>query len=264
MLDIQQLSIETAVLSYAVFGKGAIDMVIEMGLGSCIGEWWHVAERLSKSHTILLYERAGCAGGKPSTLSRTPENIAAELHVLLKRLGCENKITLLAHSQGGLYAQQFARLYPQELRALILLDPLSAREELFQANLTKREYQRSGVDKSFGMKLSLLLARLNMTNMLKKAMRDAPPFYYYDGFSKDTQDYILTACTCPGHYRTALLEYRMAHQTELIKGLASPEGFPTIPVFLITHSSEKMKREIMEFGGMDEAGLIRWKVSGRS
>ena len=59
MLDIQQLSIETAVLSYAVFGKGAIDMVIEMGLGSCIGEWWHVAERLSKSHTILLYERAG-------------------------------------------------------------------------------------------------------------------------------------------------------------------------------------------------------------
>ena len=43
-------------ISYCIFGKGDIDLVIEMGLGAVAGEWWHIAERLSKQFTVLLEE----------------------------------------------------------------------------------------------------------------------------------------------------------------------------------------------------------------
>ena len=50
------------------------------------------------------------------------------------------QITILAHSQGGLYAQQFARLYPEMVEKLVLLDLLSANDNRFKSELSKREY----------------------------------------------------------------------------------------------------------------------------
>ena len=32
--------------NYQVFGIGKINLVIEMGLGATMGEWWHIAQRL--------------------------------------------------------------------------------------------------------------------------------------------------------------------------------------------------------------------------
>ena len=99
--------IEGQNISYRIFGEGDIDLVIEMGLGAVAGEWWHIAERLAKQFTVLLYER-----GRNISKPRSPKNIAIELHTLLQELPCKSKMILLAHSQGGLYAQQFARMYP--------------------------------------------------------------------------------------------------------------------------------------------------------
>ena len=133
-MEIHRLSVDTATLAYDIFGSGKIDMVIEMGLGAVMGEWWNLARRLSAHHTILLYERAGYGSSSMSTLERTPENIARELYILMQQLGCDDQVTFLAHSQGGLYAQQFARLYPAFVRKLVLLDPLSPETTGFVAN----------------------------------------------------------------------------------------------------------------------------------
>ena len=91
-MKIRRLSVDTATLAYAIFGSGKIDMVIEMGLGAVMGEWWNLARRLSAHHTILLYERAGYGSSSMSTLERTPENIPREgcmpsnLHVCIPPL----------------------------------------------------------------------------------------------------------------------------------------------------------------------------------
>lgn len=147
-LEIQKASVASAELAYAVFGSGKIDLVIEMGLGAVIGEWRQLARRLSKAHTVLLYERAGYGSSGNSKLERSPENIASELYQLLRVLECQPQITLLAHSQGGLYAQKFARMYPNRVNRLVLLDPLSPQDHRFREVLTDAEFQKSGVDKT--------------------------------------------------------------------------------------------------------------------
>ena len=92
---------------------------------------------------------------------------------------------LLAHSQGGLYAQQFCRLYPELVEKLILLDPLSANDNDFKEKLSEKEYKSSGVDKSSSFRTMQTLAKLHLGGITKRIMKSAPPFYYYHDFSKE-------------------------------------------------------------------------------
>ena len=250
MLSIQYQKVDNELMAYSIFGKEQIDLVIEMGLGACMGEWWHIAQKLSVAHTVLLYERLGCGSSQKSNTARTPVNIAGELYNFLETLPHKNKITILAHSQGGLYAQQFTRLYPDLVEKLILLDPLSANDNRFKSELSKREYKKSGVDKRSGLYINLILARLHLGKTIKGFMREAPPFYYFNDFSADATEYILNCLTQPKVYTTALEESQNSHNADIISELKSQNSFPQIPIRLITHSSELETKEIMEFGGL--------------
>lgn len=251
-MDIKKASIGTGDLAYHVLGKGKIDLVIEMGLGAVMAEWWQLAEKLSKRHTVLLYERAGYGSSSASAVERTPKNIACELYKLLEILEHENKVVIVAHSQGGLYAQQFVRMYPSLVEKLVLLDPLSPNDNEFRTKLTRKEFQKSGVDKTGGLRLNLKLARCHLGWLIRKVMRTAPPFYYYKDFTKEETDYILSAISKPQIYETALREYEAAHDERYLGELASPEGFPSIPIILVTHNSEIEKQEICSFGGASD------------
>lgn len=106
------VQLPSATLAYKKYGNGDVDLVIEMGLGASMAEWRQLAENLAGRHTVLLYQRAGYSASSTSTLERTPENIGAELHLLLHQVDHARKVTILAHSQGGLYAWKFARHVP--------------------------------------------------------------------------------------------------------------------------------------------------------
>lgn len=258
MSDVKFVTVDGRKTAYSVFGNGRIDTVVMSALGSSMGEWWHVAQRLSGQRTVLLYERAGYGSSDCSEFPRTPQNIAEELYELLKKLECQEKLTIVAHSQGALYAQQFVHRYGENVEKLILLDPLSANDNYFKQALSRREYQKGGVDKSSALYIQYALSRLHMGGVIKKMMRQAPPFYYFNGFSEETSEYILNSYTKPMLYKTAIEENRLAHDDSVVASLKSGEGFPQLPIYLITHNSEIAVREIVEFGGLTaaEAGKV--------
>ncbi|MDD4074606.1 MAG: alpha/beta hydrolase [Eubacteriales bacterium] len=251
MLDIQTYQCGESQIAYHVFGDGKINIVVEMGLGAAMGEWWHIAQALSAQarYTVLLYERVKSGNRKTSVPSRSPEHIAKELKALLDALGHEERIILLAHSQGGLYAQQFARLYPSLVKGLILLDPLTAEDNRFRAVLTPEEFRKSGVDKFSNLTLPKTLAKLHLGFVIKAFMKSAPPLCYAQAFSNDARAYVLDALTKPAFYQTAMEEYRLSHLEENLSGLHDAAGFPRVPLALITHSSALAEKETMEFGG---------------
>lgn len=247
MTEIKFAELNGRKTAYRVFGSGKISVVIELALGAVMSEWAHIPALLP-NETVLIYERAGVGSSQSSKAPRTPKNIAYELKALLDTLYCEDKITLIAHSQGGLYAQQFARLYPELVAGLILLDPLSANDSRFKQELTPAEFKKSGVDKFSNLGLSRTLAKLHLGFIIKAVMKSAPPFYYYKGFSPEASAYILNALTKPSLYDTAMTEYAEAHKPENLIGLAEKGDFPDIPLVLITHSSPLAVKEAMEFG----------------
>lgn len=242
-LLLDRKEIEGQNISYCIFGEGDIDLVIEMGLGAVAGEWWHIAESLSKQFTVLLYER-----GRNISKPRSPKNIAVELHTLLQNLPCKSKITLLAHSQGGLYAQQFARMYPDMVCGIVFIDPLSANDNTYKTVFpTVEEQKKSGFDKSENFVIMRKMASWHLGFMIKLIMRKAPPFYYYQ-FSPQAKKYILNELTKVPLHDASLEEYRLAHEENEICQLKEKGNFPQIPVVLITHGSEFETKEIMEFG----------------
>ena len=109
------IQIPSAQLAYALYGDGEVGVVVEMGLGASMAEWRQLAKRLSGQRTVLLYQRAGYGSSSVSTLERTPGNIAMELRQLLEQVPHEEKVTLLAHSQGGLYAWKFIQRFPKSI-----------------------------------------------------------------------------------------------------------------------------------------------------
>ena len=232
---------------FRIIGKEPVKFVIEMGLGACIEEWSALASRLQDKGSVLIYERAGTSRSKPSEIKRTPQTIAKELHELLEYINHNKKIILIAHSQGGLYAQQYIRMYPEQVIGTILIDPLSAKDFVFKEQLTKKEYLQSGVDKSQNLLLLERLTKFRLGWLVKKMMKNAPPLYYSE-FSKEDADAILNSYTNRGHLRTCYQEYLSAHEKENVKELMEKGNFPDIPLTLITHSSEFAIEESMKFG----------------
>lgn len=245
----QTLRISSAVLAYERFGSVKVDVVIEMGLGASMAEWEQLANRLSERHTVLLYQRAGYGSSSVSALDRTPENIAGELRELLTQIPHAPKLTLLAHSQGGLYAWMFAKTYPELFSRLVLLDPLSPEDYRFRMELTPEEFRKSGADKTEGLSLNLKLTRYHLGWLVKKAMAAAPPFFYNPDFTQAQRRRILSELGKPQTYQTALSEYTAAHDVRQLTGLLNRKEPLSLRLTLVTHSSDISLREIQEFGG---------------
>jgi len=173
--------------NYKIFGNETVDIVIEMGLGACIAEWESLARELGKNYGVLVYERAGINHSDKSDRDRTPTNIAKELMNLLDKIPHDEKIVIIGHSQGGLYASEFCGIYPETVKGLILLDPLSIEDNRFKNELTAKELKRSGADKSKNFIILEILARLGLKGVVKKVMSQAPPFYYTN-FSEEQKE----------------------------------------------------------------------------
>ena len=175
-----------------------------------------------------------------------------ELYQLLKHVPHEEKVTLLAHSQGGWYAWKFAKEYPNLVGRLVLLDPLSPEDYRFRLELTEGEFKKSGADKTEGLRLNLKLTRFHLGWLVKKAMTSAPPFYYYNGFSKEERREILASLGRAQTYQTALAEYAGGHDMEKLAGLLDKAEKLPVPLTLVPHDSDISCREIREFGGASE------------
>ena len=251
-MQTKTVSLPSATLAYEKYGDGEVNLVIEMGLGASMAEWRQLAKKLAGRYTVLLYQRAGYGASSTSTLERTLENIAAELYLLLRQVGHARKVTVLAHSQGGLYAWKFAKMYPDLVGKLVLLDPLSPEDYRFRMELTEEEFRKSGVDKTAGLRLNLRLTKLHLGWLVRRTMRTAPPFYYCNGFSKAETAEILSGIGKPQTYQTALAEYAAAHDMKQLVGLLDKESMLNIPVILVTHNSDIAEKEIREFGGASE------------
>lgn len=232
---------------YRIIGQEPVRYVIEMGLGACIEEWGAFARCLQDKGGVLIYERAGTGRSRASAAERTPKAIAGELHELLETVNHDTKIILIAHSQGGLYAQQYIRMYPEEVKGVIFIDPLSAKDYIFKEQLTEKEYAQSGVDKSRNLLIMEKLAKFKLGWLTRKMMSNAPPLYYAE-FSKEEADVILNSYTKREHLKTCYQEYLCAHEKENLQGLTEKGDFPDIPLTLITHSSEFAIEESMKFG----------------
>ncbi|WP_424639541.1 alpha/beta fold hydrolase [Embleya sp. AB8] len=104
-------------------GDGGPSVVFLPGGGAVGLDYWNVRERAAELTTSVLYDRAGTGWSDPIELPRTSAEVTDELRELLRIAGVPAPYLLVGHSLGGLYARHYATRFPDEVAALLLLDP---------------------------------------------------------------------------------------------------------------------------------------------
>lgn len=98
-------------------------VVLQAGLGDDSGVWQRVRAALpAGALTVVAPDRPGYGRTPATAAPRDPCTIATEQHELLARSGLKPPYLLVGHSIGGLYQYAFARLYPGEVKGLLLLE----------------------------------------------------------------------------------------------------------------------------------------------
>lgn len=104
-------------------GQGAATVVFESGLDADWSPWDKVAYDLSDDARVFAYSRPGNGRSDDTTTPRDPATIVAELRGLLAAREVAPPYVLVGHSNGGAYMELFAKAHPEEVSALVLVDP---------------------------------------------------------------------------------------------------------------------------------------------
>lgn len=113
--------------TYIQAGQQPPAVFLQAGLGDGKATWDKLIPDLARDHLVFTYDRPGHGAARPAEGPRDPCTIAQEAHALLLAKGVEPPYILVGHSLGGLYQYAFAKLYPDEVAGLVLVDPTHPR-----------------------------------------------------------------------------------------------------------------------------------------
>lgn len=111
-------------LHFIVFKGKGIPILFEAGGGEDATTWRNIIQPVADQTgtTLITYDRAGFGKSTFDTTRHGILNGITGLETGLKKLGYDGKIMLVAHSQGGLYAQLYACRHPDKVISAVLID----------------------------------------------------------------------------------------------------------------------------------------------
>jgi len=225
-------------------------VVIETGLGSFSPEWWHIQNDLARTVKTVTFDRSGYGWSTVGPFPRTPRQEALELKALLENLRIKGPYILVGHSLGGIYIDQFSRMYPGEVAGAVFIDPMPQDFDAFSRELKSKVLRQSGLDESGSIKLLGKLAHLGILRLLKPYMKNSPPFCYYNRIPEKTVDILWNHFNLAQGYKTQLDELEQVHTKTAQQGLKEAGGFPSVPIKVLYHDPQMMIDNMTRYAGL--------------
>ena len=120
----QSTKVGKSEIAWVRSGSALTTVVFQSGLGDGMSPWAAVMGRLPSTVSAFAYDRSGYGASRPAPeASRNPCDVARELHATLAATSTRPPYLLVAHSLGAQYQYAYARLFPEEVAGMLLLDP---------------------------------------------------------------------------------------------------------------------------------------------
>jgi pimeloyl-ACP methyl ester carboxylesterase len=107
-------------LHYVRGGAGDAVMLVH-GFPEDWTEFRHIMPQLARKFTVIAVDLRGVGGSQPATDGYDVATLAKDIHELAEQLQLK-QMYLVGHDVGGIVAYAYARLYPQDLRGVMILD----------------------------------------------------------------------------------------------------------------------------------------------
>lgn len=104
-------------------GKGVPTVVLESGLGGPTVLWGAMQPKLAQTIRVCSYDRDGIGWSEESHQPRSAARFASDLDATLHAAGEAGPYVMVGHSIGGMLILNFARLYPDDVAGVVLLEP---------------------------------------------------------------------------------------------------------------------------------------------
>lgn len=119
-------------LNLFCLGHGSPVVILDAGTGGSTASWQYVQIRIAQTTTVCSYDRAGYGFSDPATRPSDAVNAVDDLHRLIERAKLPVPVVLVGHSNGGIYASLYARMYSSEVAGMVLVDPGYAGQQHFE------------------------------------------------------------------------------------------------------------------------------------
>ncbi|MGG7176977.1 alpha/beta fold hydrolase [Clostridium paraputrificum] len=142
---------------YRTRGAGDFTIVFDGAIGANLYEWESIAKEVEKELDVktFVYNRNGYGFSDIGEI-KTPKEKAEELKILLRKAGVTGSVILVGEEYGSLVMTNFANLYPESVKGMVLVQPFNEeniKSEAFRKEI-KWKYYRSKIEKvgaSFGL-----------------------------------------------------------------------------------------------------------------
>lgn len=125
-------------------GDGDNTIVLLSGLGTAAPalDFEPLINEMAKNNKVVVAELFGYGWSDITNKERTVENIGEEIRIALKKSDINGPYILMPHSISGIYSMYFASTYPEEVKAVIGIDPTlpEALEYFGETSPTMPEY----------------------------------------------------------------------------------------------------------------------------
>jgi pimeloyl-ACP methyl ester carboxylesterase len=247
-------------------GTGGPAVVFLPGAGLTGLDYWPLQQRASASRSSVLSVRAGTGWSDRVSLPRTARAVTDELHDLLAALGIE-RVVLVGHSLGGLYARHYANRFPRQTAGLVLLDPAHEDYDAYMPPELAGSRKAKAALVVLGTTVDVMLS----TAVTKAALGRVPAIrryqaLYRDLFTKEMADW-------PPDLRAALVErhisldwlavgLREARKVDDLYAEVRAAGpVPDIPLVILSSTSTDGFREAVS--ARQSSDLVRAEIAGR-
>jgi pimeloyl-ACP methyl ester carboxylesterase len=207
-------------------GDGSPPVLLSSGAGGAWFDWIPVTERLRDRHRVVNFDRPGLGGSPPGRRTAGLREEADRLAGLARRAGAP--VIVVAHSIAGFHAEAFARIHPELVHGMVLVDPSAEPDEPRHARrlsrlapaavIAGRAAGMTGLPRFAGPRIRAMVMR-----RITERGDTAPPSYARAVYSRP-------------HVLGAILAEHATYR-ELaadLLALRSSTGFPGIPLQVIT------------------------------
>ena len=160
-------------LYYHEYGKGEAIVLLTGGPGNSCSQLADMATKISSNNRIILLEERGTGLSIPDPLDSNTINLqtaASDLNLLLDHLGLKDVI-ICGHSWGATLAMYFASVFPDRVKALIVISPSSMLmgKELRQTLQFNRIAKWSEMENK---RMEILIRKMNDGNLTDDELRE--------------------------------------------------------------------------------------------